>query len=98
MEPTGDTVGSTSGNGVSLAAALEMTLLDGRLRVPAHCFGPAKGDPRGFRTFDDFLHAFERQVAFLVVRVVRAVILEDREYRETLPSPLVSATSRRCSA
>lgn len=98
VEPTGqgDTFGCTSGNDVSLVAALEMALLRGRLRMLGRRFGPDTGDPRRFYRFDELLEAFKSQVIFLVDRVVRAVNIKDRLYRESLPAPLVSATLRGC--
>ncbi len=98
VEPTGDgdTFGCTSGNDVSLVAALEMALGNGRLRLLGRRFGPRTGDPRDFDTFDRLLEAYRRQVVFLVGRVVRAVNLKDRVYSDSLPAPLVSATLRGC--
>ncbi|MDY0004832.1 MAG: pyruvate formate lyase family protein, partial [Polyangia bacterium] len=98
VEPAGDgdTFGCTSGNDVSLVAALEMALLDGRLRILGRRLGPRTGDPRCFRSFEELLRAFERQVAHLIDRVVHAVSLKDRVYRETLPCPLVSSTLSGC--
>lgn len=98
VEPTGEgnTFGCTSGNDISLAAALEMTLLNGRLHVMGRRIGPKTGDPRGFGTFDNFMDAFKRQVEFMVRSVVKAVNLKDSAYMEAFPSPYVSATISGC--
>jgi formate C-acetyltransferase len=98
VEPTGDgdTFGCTSGNDISLAAAVEMALLDGHLRIMGRRIGPSTGDPRRFPTFDRFLRAFEAQVSFLVSVVVRAVNQKDRVYRDRFPNPFVSATIEGC--
>jgi len=98
VEPTssGNTFGCTSGNDVSLVAALEMALLDGYLRIMGKRIGPRTGDPRTFSTFDEFLLAFKRQVAFMVETVVRGTNLKDRVYQERFPNPYVSATLSGC--
>jgi len=98
VEPAGDgnTFGCTSGNDLSLTAAVEMALLNGRLRILGKRVGPRTGNPERFHTFAEFLDAFKKQVAFLVDTVARAVNLKDRVYRDHYPCPLVSATLSPC--
>jgi pyruvate formate-lyase/glycerol dehydratase family glycyl radical enzyme len=98
VEPTGDgnTFGCTSGNDISFAAAVEMAMLNGRLRIMGRRVGPKTGDPRRFETFEQFMDAFRGQVAFMVRTVARAVNLKDRIYRDHFPCPLVSATLSGC--
>ena len=98
VEPTGDgdTFGCTSGNDISLTAALEMTLLDGYLRIMGKRIGPRSGDPRGFPDFERFLESYEQQIVFMVDVIARAANLKDQAYCEQLPSPLISATLRGC--
>jgi pyruvate formate-lyase/glycerol dehydratase family glycyl radical enzyme len=98
VEPTsdGNTFACTSGNDISLPAALEMTLLNGSLRIMGKRIGPRTGDPRTFGTFDEFMEAFKKQVAFMVGTVVKAVDLKDQAYMEMLPCPYVSATLGGC--
>ena len=98
VEPTsgGNTFGCTSGNDISLVAALEMALLNGRLRIMGRRIGPRTGDPRRMASFEEFLEAFKTQVAFLVDAVAKAVNLKDEIYREAFPNPLISATLSGC--
>ncbi len=98
VEPTGDgnTFGCTSGNDISLVGALEMTLLNGYLRIMGKRVGPKTGDPRRFATFDEFMAAFKRQVVFMVDLVVKATDLKDQAYLAEFPSPYVSATLDGC--
>ena len=98
VEPTGDsdTFGCTSGNDISLVAALEMALLNGHLRIMGKRIGPRSGDPRKFTNFDQFLEAFNKQVAFMVRTIAKAVNLKDRAYLEGYPCPYVSATLTGC--
>ncbi len=98
VEPTGDgnTFGCTSGNDISFAAAVEMAMLNGRLRIMGKRVGPKTGDPERFQTFDEFLDAFKKQVGFMIDTVARAVNLKDGVYRDHFPCPLVSATLSGC--
>lgn len=98
VEPTpeGNTFGCTSGNDISLAGALEMTLLSGRLRLVGKQVGPDTGDPRSFERFDQLLEAYEQQVSFLVEAVGQAVRLKDQVYAEGYHNPYVSMTLDGC--
>ncbi|MDP8222186.1 MAG: pyruvate formate lyase family protein [Candidatus Lernaella stagnicola] len=98
VEPTGDgdTFGCTSGNDISLVGALEMALFNGELRMMGKTVGPRTGDPRGFRSFDDFMAAFKSQMCFMIDTVAKAVNLKDEVYREHYPNPLVSSTLKGC--
>jgi formate C-acetyltransferase len=98
VEPTpdGNTFGCTSGNDISLAAAVEMTLLNGRLRIMGRRVGPPTGDPAGFASFGEFMDAFKRQVDFMIGLVAKAVNLKDRAYMEACLNPYVSATLTGC--
>ncbi len=98
VEPTGDgnTFGCTSGNDISLAAALEMALNNGYLRIMGKRIGPATGDARKFKTFDELLEAYKQQVAFMVDTVARAVNLKDTVYAKEFHNPYISATLTGC--
>ncbi len=98
VEPTshGNTFGCTSGNDVSLVGAFEMTLNNGYLRMAGSRFGPKTGDPRKFKTFDQFMEAYKKQVAACVDLIARATDLKDRAYAEMLPCPFVSLTLKGC--
>jgi formate C-acetyltransferase len=98
VEPTGDgdTFACTSGNDMSLVAALEMTLLNGRLRIMGKRVGPETGDPLTFKTFDEFIAAFKQQTRWLIDVVAQAVNLKDQAYAEGFPNPYVSATLKGC--
>ncbi len=98
VEPTGDgdTFGCTSGNDISLVAALEMALNDGYLTIMGRRIGPKTGDARRFTHFEELLTALERQITFMVRTVVKAVNLKDLAYMEKLPNPFVSMTLKGC--
>ncbi|NLI70922.1 MAG: hypothetical protein GX364_08680 [Firmicutes bacterium] len=98
VEPTGDgdTFGCTSGNDLCIAAALEMALLDGALRIMGKHIGPRTGDPRDFANFGQFMEAFKKQLLFLIDIVARCTNLKDEVYRQEFPSPFISATLAGC--
>ena len=98
VEPTstGNTFGCTAGNDISLVGVLEMALNEGRTVITGHRSGTATPDPRLFSSFDDLKDAFEKQLAFNVEKLVRAVEALDRAHAEAFPSPLVSATLEGC--
>ncbi len=98
VEPTGDgdTFGCTSGNDLSIVAALEMALLDGYLRIMGRQIGPRTGNPRNFKSFKEFWEAFQKQLSFLIRMVAKGVNLKDEAYREGFPNPYVSSTLSGC--
>ncbi|MFO8048827.1 MAG: pyruvate formate lyase family protein [Desulfosudaceae bacterium] len=98
VEPTGDgnTFGCTSGNDISLAAAVEMALNNGCPRVMGRRIGPATGDARRFTSFEQLLEAFKAQVDFMIETVARAVNLKDEIYRTGFPNPFISSTLEGC--
>ncbi|MBN1946711.1 MAG: hypothetical protein JW797_13635 [Bradymonadales bacterium] len=98
VEPTGDgdTFGCTSGNDISFAAAMEMVMTRGRLRIMGRRIGPKTVDPCRIQTFEELLDAFEQQVVWMVETVATAVNLKDQAYQERLPNPFVSSTLVGC--
>ncbi len=98
VEPAGDgnTFGCTSGNDLSMVAALEMTLLNGYLRIMGKNIGPRTGDVCTFHTFEQLLAAYQKQLRFLIGIVARGVNLKDTAYFREFPSPYISATLDGC--
>jgi len=98
VEPTsdGNTFGCTSGNDVSLVGALEMALHRGRLRMAGRRMGPDTGDPAKWKSFDQVMDAYKKQVAACVDIIARSTNLKDRAYAELLPCPFISLTLKGC--
>lgn len=86
------------GHEIVLPMVLYMTMTNGALPVPV--FGQKSamrvGDPDSFRTFEEFMQAFRRQLAYNVEVLVKAVEGKDRAYMEFLPAPYVSAMMDGC--
>ena len=98
VEPTGDgdTFGCTSGNDISLAAAVEMCMTGGRIRVMDRRIGARTLLPSKMKNFNQLLEAYKKQVSWMVDVVARATDLKDQAYREMLPNPFVSSTLIGC--
>lgn len=98
VEPTsqGNTFGCTSGNDVSLAGALEMTFTRGRVRMVGRRVGPDTGNPAAFKTFDEFLEAYRRQLAWSVKLIADCVNVKDRIYMNGYHNPFISSTFEGC--
>ncbi len=98
VEPTpcGNTFGCTSGNDVSLAGALEMTLLRGVLRIIGKRVGPDTGDPARFTSFEQLIEAYRAQVRFMVETVAAGVNLKDSIYARGFHNPYLSMTLDGC--
>ncbi|MEE8469780.1 MAG: formate C-acetyltransferase/glycerol dehydratase family glycyl radical enzyme, partial [Dehalococcoidia bacterium] len=97
VEPTGsgNTFACTGGNDLRLGSVLEMALSNGDSRLIGRQ-GLPTGDPAGFKTFDDVMGAFSRQLEHNVEMAVGAVNAKDEVWREEFPTPFVSATLTGC--
>lgn len=77
--------GMESGFAICISApaiqAFELTLRNGIRKKYNRQEGPATGDPRGFKTFDQFREAFEQQVSF---------IMEKTSITQNLIEPLIA--------
>jgi pyruvate formate-lyase/glycerol dehydratase family glycyl radical enzyme len=98
VEPTssGNTFGCTSGNDISLVGVLEMSLNDGRLFMMGRRNGLKTGDAEKFRSFDDVLEAYKKQLAYIVAFIARCVNAKDEVYRDHFHNPYVSLTLDGC--
>jgi pyruvate formate-lyase/glycerol dehydratase family glycyl radical enzyme len=85
---------------VNIAAALEMALNDGKLRIEGkhieERLGMSTGDPRTFSTFDDILNAFKVQVKHLVKHAFIHNRISDSIRPRMIASPLESLLHDLC--
>lgn len=98
VEPSGngDTFGATGGTKVYFPTALDLVFNRGRTTFFGNQDGPDTGDPRRFRTFDEFLDAFFRQLEVMVAQVTEATRLRDAIWAERFHNPLISCTIDGC--
>ena len=82
----------------NLPKIVELTLNSGRDPRTGKQLGPATGDPAGFRSFDEFMHAFRTQVNHFVDVKIRGSNVIERLYAEFLPVPFLSLLIDDCIA
>lgn len=81
---------------VNLAKCLEYALNDGVCMLSGRQDGLSTGDPATFKSFDDVLEAYQKQVAFDIKRNVPGMHRAEIEQRERFPMPLLSALTDDC--
>jgi formate C-acetyltransferase len=82
----------------NLPKIVELTLNAGRDPRTGKQLGPETGDPAGFRSFDEFMHAFRTQVNHFVDVKIRGSNVIERLYAEYLPVPFLSLLIDDCIA
>jgi len=82
----------------NLPKVLEITLNNGFDPRTGKKIGLETGDPRNFKTFDELMLAFERQVRHFVDIKIRGNNIIERIYAEYLPAPFLSLLIDDCIA
>lgn len=85
--------GKTGNSCINYGAIMEMTLRDGRMKFyNDEQFGLATGDPRNFKTYDDFWNAFKLQLENVIrhcmIQVYKALELKPKYIAAPLTSLL----------
>ncbi len=98
VEPTsdGNTFATTSGNDISLAGVLELTLLNGKLGITLNRLSPKTGPPSSFRSFDELKEAFRVHLGYNIDLMATGIDLKDQVYGEGYHDPFVSMTIDGC--
>ncbi|MHA1732720.1 MAG: pyruvate formate lyase family protein [Promethearchaeota archaeon] len=95
VEPTlsGKHMGHTNCMMMSMVAALEMALNDGRHPLMGWDVGPKTGrvEDGAFETFEDFFDAFKAQYQFLIDQAVEYNNILGEAHQYVRPTPLLSA-------
>lgn len=77
---------------LNLSAALELALYNGKRYITGgELFSPCTGEPKDFKTFVDFLKAFEIQLKWLIKQAVQLNEDMAKIHKKMLPTPLLSA-------
>ena len=82
---------------VNLAKAVELTLFDGKDLATGKRFGPRTGDPRGFKTWDDFRIAFEKQLRSMLLKFIEFYDFTDSIRARFEPTPYLSVMVVGCA-
>ena len=81
---------------LNLAKCLELALNDGKCLLTQKQMGPETGDPKQFKTIDEVLEAFRKQVEFFINHLVIYDNIIDQMHAEIAPVPLYSILTRDC--
>jgi formate C-acetyltransferase len=95
VEPcsSGRHYGHTGAALLNLTAVLELTLFNGRHRHTGldRLISIETGDPRSFRSFEDFRNAFEAQLRWMAGQIVNMNNALGRTHQAIYPTPILSA-------
>jgi len=80
----------------NLAKAVELVLYNGRDQASGKQVGPRTGDPRAFRTFEDFWKAYEKQTLCIMEKLIEIYNLSDTVRARFEPVPYLSTLVRGC--
>jgi len=84
------------GNRYSYATAVEWALFDGVSHVFQKKMGLSTGDPRSFKTYEEFKEAVKRQLAYLIRHAVIDTQTVEKAHQVRLPKPLMSCCIEDC--
>lgn len=82
---------------VNLAKAVELTIFDGTDQATGDRLGPRTGDPRTFKTWEEFRRAFEVQLKALLSKFIEFYDSSDSIRAEFEPTPYLSALVDGCA-
>jgi pyruvate formate-lyase/glycerol dehydratase family glycyl radical enzyme len=86
----------TGGDFINLPIMLELALNNGVSRIANEQLGPKTGDPRNFKTYDEVLNAYKKQVEAMVRARVISSNISRQCFAEFLPTPFQSALYDGC--
>lgn len=84
------------GNRYSYATAVEWALYDGISHVLQERKGLSMGDPRSFKTYEDFKEAVKTQLAYLIRHAAIDTETVEKAHQARLPKPLMSCCVEDC--
>ncbi|MFX0102489.1 MAG: glycyl radical protein [Candidatus Hodarchaeota archaeon] len=98
VEPSGnaDSFGATGGTKIYLPTILDLVFNRGRISFFGNVDSIDTGDPTEFKSFDEFMDAYYKQLQYVVSKVALASNLRDEIYAEKYPNPLLSCTIDDC--
>lgn len=86
----GETTQWNEGSRFSYPVAVDWALFDGYCHALNKQLGPHTGDPRAFRTYEEFEQAVETQLRYIVGIACRSCQINERAQQKYLPKPLRS--------
>lgn len=85
-----NTWGRCNGGYFNLSKVVELTLGNGVCGISGKQVSPATGDPRTFKTFDEFLEAYKKQMDYCMSKLVKWDNIIDMVHADLSPTPLTS--------
>ena len=82
----------------NMVKVLEITLHNGIDPQTGKKIGLTTGDPRSFRTMDELMEAFKKQIAYFIEVKIRGNNVIEKIYAEYMPSPFLSILTEDCIA
>jgi len=82
---------------LNLAKAVELALNDGKDLATGEQIGPRTGDPRKFKTWEDFYSAFKAQLKSILEQLISCNNIADRLRAELEPTPYLSLLVDGCA-
>ncbi len=76
--------------------AVEFALTNGVQLVSGKKLGLETGDPRDFKTFEDFEDAVRKQMAYIIRVSAIVTVITQQVHRDDLPKPIVSSLVEGC--
>ena len=86
----------TGGDFLNLALALELALNNGVSRTTGEQVGPATGDPKSFKSYEEIWSAYKKQAEYLLQQSIVPTNLYRRLFAEFTPTPFQSALFDGC--
>ncbi|MBI4509267.1 MAG: formate C-acetyltransferase/glycerol dehydratase family glycyl radical enzyme [Deltaproteobacteria bacterium] len=86
----------TSACYTNFPVAIELALTNGLHRATGERLGLETGDPRSFKTYEEFEKAVKKQLDYLIGVAATATLIAQKAHRRHLPKPLSSALVEGC--
>lgn len=96
LSSSGNNYCNTSGNDISLVGILEKVLTNGKIRMMGRRTGVKTGKFTSFKTFDQILQSFKKQLAHSVEYIAKCVNEKDKVYAERFHNPYISILIENC--
>lgn len=91
VEPTSlNAWGRCNGGYFNIAKVVELTIFNGRCSVSDKQVSVQSGDPRNFKTFDEFAEAYKKQMKYCISTLVKWDNIIDMVHEQLFPAPLTS--------
>ena len=96
IQPTRKDKGAHNAGYINVAAALEFALHDGFWKFGNRLMGLKTGDARKFKSFDEVLNAFQKQMSMMIEVYSKAAVRVEKAHQEQVPTPYISCFVQDC--